>query len=677
VPVLIVALLILVPGSGAALAAWRPREIALPTRVAMAGGLGVAVVGGIAFFLAAIRAFDTVTFVSGVATATAVLWAVALRRHGPEDRWSEIRREVAADRWPIVAGLAVLAAFAAVRLLYSPLVHLWDATAWRYWADGVEIAFAGRIPRTALQYGELTPTIVNKALLSGLNAGVSASVGREALPALGALLWVSSVTLAAALWSLGWELGLRRAAPLLPLLLVANDLVLNRELTTDLHAFKAEIVGRAVAFCGAAVAVRAFRTLDRWRDAVISGGLLGAAGVIHAVPTFVAAVVVGWYAVARLALDRRPAALAARAAVVAAAVVAVGGAVLLASGGDAAVGGAASDDSAATFGPGFDPTLFLNQGIDVVPRPGPHPWYLSPVRVAERYTATALGIGGPPGAAAAVLTWVVALGGLAAAVAFLLRGPPAIRTVGVVAWGTAATIVAVSWILTFRVLFVPATFGLRRLFDYSSLPVALAVAAAVEAALDGLARRSVRAASVALVACVAVTAAALLPSARPAASPAGADRQLVTAFDWIRAHVPCDARILADQHTEGVFEALAGRVAVLEGATPYLRPGLLPDVVSRLLDARSFFEDPAAHPTFPEQLRASYVVVMKEGGVGYPLTERTDTEGLGELPSLRRVFTSSAMDVYAVGPISGAPSSGPLGSGPAPTFPCFVAPAQT
>jgi hypothetical protein len=670
VTVLIVALLVLVPGVGAALALWRPRELSLPTRVAVSFGLGLVVVGGVAFALAAARAFHPATFLVALAVATGTLWTVALRRHGPAEWWTALRRQSAADRWPIAVGLAALGMFALVRLLYSPLVHLWDPTAWRYWADGVEIAVAGRVPGLVVQYGGLTVPVVNKALLSGLGAGVSVAIGREALPALGALLWISSVAVFAALWSLGWELGLRRAAVLVPLLLVANELFLDRELSTDLHAFKAEIVGRAVAFCGVAVAVRAVRDLDRWKDAVAAGALLGAAAVIHAVPTFVAAVLVLWYAVARLALGGRVAAVCVRVLAVAAVCVAVGGAVLLASGGDAALGGAASDESAAAFGPDFDPTRFLSQGIDVVPRPGPHPWAMAPARVAERYTSAALGIGGPPGAAAAVATGVLALGGLAAALALLLRGPPPIRAVGLVAWGTAATLVALSWALTFRTLFVPATFGLRRLFDYSSLPVVLGIGVGVELALDLVARRrSVRVASVALAASVAVAAAALLPSALPPRAPAGADRAVLAAFGWLRSHTGCDATILADQHTEGVFEALTGRVAVLEGATPYLRPELLPKVVARLLDARAFFEDPSADPTFPQREGATYVVVLREGNVGYPLARATDEAGLDGLSSLRGVYRSPAMVVYEVRASGGAPPPAPGRS-----LACFTGP---
>jgi hypothetical protein len=668
---LVAALMVAVPGLGAALVVWRPQEVALVTRAALAVALGMVILGLVGFVLAVARIFDPVTLLVSLAVVTAALWTVALRRHSPREWWTAARRGAAADRLPIVTGGAVIAAFAVVRFLSSPFVHLWDPTAWRYWADGVEIAFAGRIPATVVQYGGPTPTIVNKALLSSMNAGLSVVIGREALPALGALLWVSSVALALALWALGWELGLRRAAVLLPLLLVANDLVLNRELTTDLRAFKAEIVGRAVAACGAAVAVKALRAHDRWKDAAVAGALLGAAAVIHVVPTFVALVVVGWYALGRLAVDRRLGPLVARAGVIVVVAAVAGGTILLVSGGDAAIGGAGSDDSAAAFGPDFDPTLFLNQGIDVVPRPGPHPWYLPPARVAERFTASALGVGGPPLGAVVVLTWILALGGLAAAIVLLVRGPPRLRPLGLVAWGTGATIVALSWVLTLRTLFVPATFGLRRLFDYSSLPIALAVAVAVELALRATSRRSVRGASIAGVAVVAAVAVVLLPTARPPAFPAGADRRIVAAFTWIRTHTGCDARILADQHTEGVFEGLTGRVAVLEGATPYLRPDLLKEVVDRLVRARAFFEHPASDPSFPDDLDATYVVILKEGGVGYPLAARPDEAALASLPSLRRVYGSPAMDVFAVA-APDAPARAPVAG--ARSFPCLQGP---
>ena len=157
---LVVAVMVVAPGLGAALAAWRPREMPLVTRAALSVALGMAILGLIGFDLAAARIFHPVTMLVSLTAVTAALWTVALRRHSPLEWWTVARRQVRADRLPIVTGAAVIAAFAVVRFLYSPLVHLWNPTAWRYWADGVEIAFAGRIPATVIQYGGPTPTIV-------------------------------------------------------------------------------------------------------------------------------------------------------------------------------------------------------------------------------------------------------------------------------------------------------------------------------------------------------------------------------------------------------------------------------------------------------------------------------------------------------------------------------------
>ena len=621
--------MVFVPGLGVSLAIWGPGDVSIPTRLATGAALGFVFDGAIAFLLAVGHVFHAATFFPAWAAVTIGAWALAWRRGPPSEHGRALAAQLRGDPLPLWAGLAVMLAFAVLRLTYSPQVHLWNATSWRYWADGVEIAAVGRIPTQTIQYGALASTIVNKVLLNAASGGLRFAIGPEALLALGALLWVASVGLAVSVWSLGWELGLRLTAPLLPVLLVANGLVLNRELTSDLQAYKAELVGRVVAFCAAAVAVRALQRPHRWRDALAAGALLGAAATIHIVPVMIAAIVIGWFAVARVLIERSVLRVVFRGVAVAAVAGALGLGILLLSGGDAAIGGASSDEAAsAAFGPRFDPTLFLKEGVDVAPSPGPHPWYVSPLRAAKLYTASALGIsfGSSEAKAVVPLAWILGIGGAAGAAVLMVRGQPSLRAIGVVSIGLALTIVALAWLMSYRALYVPATFGLRRLFDYSAIPVVLAVLTVIEIVLGRFAGRSTGTVRVATVALTVVVAAVLLPSARSPAFPAGTNAGLVQAFDWIRGNLPCDARILADQHTEGVFEAMTGRVAILEGATPYLRPDVLPGVIRLLEDAGDFFRDPAGHAALLARERVTAVVIIKEGVIGYPVTanERAD-----------------------------------------------------
>jgi hypothetical protein len=124
---------------------------------------------------------------------------------------------------------------------------------------------------------------------------------------------------------------------------------------------------------------------------------------------------------------------------------------------------------------------------------------------------------------------------------------------------------------------------------------------------------------------------------------------LVQGFDWIRDHTPCGSRFLPNVHSEGVFEALTGRVAVLEGATPFLRPVILEPIARLLLQARDFFHDPEGHDAFLAAQGVDYVVLLAAGHVGYREPIGTpDGAAIARLPSLRQVFTNEGMTIYRV-----------------------------
>ncbi len=676
-------LIILVPGSGAALAVYPPGELGVVTRAALCFGLGCVVSGGVAFVLAIAHVLGAVSFFVSLAVVTGGLWALALRRSGLREHGRAIHAEWRGDRWPLAAGLLALLGFAVVRLTFSPLQHMQTSTAWRYWADAVEIAEAGKIPSRVLQYGMVSPSVVNKVYLNTLNAGISYAIGKEPLPAMAALQWLGSVGLALVLWSLGRELGLRFTAAVLPILLLSNLFVLNTELTADLTTYKAETFSRLVAFLGVVMAVRAFRSTRVWKDAIVAGLLLGVAAGIHVIPVIIAVAMVAAYAVARLLADRELKITLQATLTAGVVTLAVGAAILVLPHGDIGLRGAAAPGGYDVFAEGFDPTLYLNGGVVPGQRVvGSRTFYLPPRRALDRYVHSAIGLrstrGSPPGPRLVKRLWVpgVVLGGLLAAVAILLWFPRELKPVGAMAWGLGAAIVTLTWVFSLRYhLYIPAWFGVRRLFDYSSIPLVLIALVLAEAALLVVGRLRPWLPPVASSVIVLVVAAALLIDGR-AKNPDPSAVALVTGFDWIREHTPCDARFLPNAHSEGVFEALTGRVAVLEGATPFLRPNILEPIVRLLLQARGFFHDPQSHEAFLRARGIDYVVVLTGGYVGYRESiGTTNAVALARLPVLQRVFANEGMTIYRVASSAG----GDGGPDPAayPGYDCRRGPMAT
>ncbi|MGZ6131067.1 MAG: hypothetical protein ACXWLF_03525, partial [Myxococcaceae bacterium] len=273
--------LVLVPGLGATLAAYPPGRIGPATRLALSFGLGYAVVGVTAVALVIAHVLHPATFFAALAAVTAALWIAGLRRGSLREHAAALADDVAADRFGLAIGALVFLAIAIVRLRSSPLLNFEMFGPWRYWADGLEIADAGRVPAQTLQWGATWTPTVSKVVLNSYHAGLSYAIGRSPLPAMGALLWVASTGLAAGLWALGRELGLRRLAPLLPLLTLA---VLNDELHRNLDVYTAENVGRMVAVCALVLGVRALRDRDGWTEPLLAALLFGAGFATHGVP---------------------------------------------------------------------------------------------------------------------------------------------------------------------------------------------------------------------------------------------------------------------------------------------------------------------------------------------------------------------------------------------------------
>jgi hypothetical protein len=247
------AALVLVPGTGAMLAVYPPGRAGLATRIALAFALGYAVAGLTATALVIGHVLSHTSFVLALLAVALALWGAGLRRGRPGEHLRSIREELSEDRIAIAAGLLVLVAIAVVRLRSSPLLDFQMFGPWRYWADGLELADAGKVPGESLQWGALYTPAISKLVLNSFHAGSSYLLGRSPLPAMGALLWVASTGLAAGLWALGRELGMRVLSPLLPLLTLA---ILNDELRRNLDVYTAENVGRMVAVCGLVVGAR-------------------------------------------------------------------------------------------------------------------------------------------------------------------------------------------------------------------------------------------------------------------------------------------------------------------------------------------------------------------------------------------------------------------------------------
>ncbi len=658
------------------MAAFGPDELSLPTTLALVFAFGYAVTGLVSFVLAALHALHPATFFVALAVVTAALWAAGIRRAGLGSRGAALRAEARGDgRWVLLVGGVVIVAIAVLRLGYSPALNLSSSTAWRYWADGKEIADAGRIPAASLQYGSLFSPTTSKVFLNVFTAGISFATGGKALPSLGALLWVGSVGLAAALWSFGHELGLRLTAPLLPVLVIMDRLFFNRETTSDLLTYKAEVFGRLVVFVAVAMAVQSLRGRTGRKTAALAGALFGVAVATHLVPVMVGGIVLAWFAVARLLLDRRLGAVVKPAAMVGAVAVVLGGLLLLIPHGDIGLRGAAGSSAYTRFAPGFDPTRYLNAGV----LPGrsivaPTTWDIAPKRALKSYVASAIPLrpGTAFGRLIRPLDFAVPIGGLLLAVAMLLWFPKDLRPIGLIGWGTAMALVALTWLFSKRyVFYIQSYFGIRRLYDYSSIPIILIGLALVEAGLLLLGRFRRWLPGVAAAVFVMLVAAIVLPSGRVPAGSVARSERLIAPIDWIRANVPCDARILANEHTEGVFEALTGRVAILEGMTPYLRPSVLVPALKMLLGANAFFHDAVGEASFLRREGVDYVMVIR-AGVGYhePIG-KVDAAALDGAPFLRKVFGSEQLDVYRVDvaalPEASSAAGPPTGSFPDPT----------
>jgi hypothetical protein len=640
--------LLLVPGLGAALAVAAPGAMSIEARLALAFGLGYGLVAGVATLLALAHVLSRPAFIACVLLATAGVWALAFLRASPRVHWSALRSQARDEPLALAAGLALLLAVAFLRPFYPAELNLSVAASWRYWADGLEVAASGGVPAESAQWGTEIPTTVSKVIFNAFEGGVSFLLGPDPLESMQGILAVTAVGLTAALLALGRELGLRLLAPLVPALALFLPawLPFSRDFAVDLDAYKAENVGRMVAFCAVVAGIAYVRGRHRPALAAVAGALLAVAGLTHLVPALVAGLILALYGISTALFERsalRHVLVGAAATALVFAVSYVG--VLGLAGGDLGFQRATSSTTFTGLPPNIDPTISFNSHRLVRSTPE-GPFYIRPAELARSFALDAVPIEGSPGVAALVLA---ALGLATIGMVLVER---ALLPLAIVAWGVAVTLLAVGLFFSYRYrTHIPGNFGPRRLFGYMALLPALVVPGFLEVVLRPLTRRSRLVLTVLplLAGVVGIGAAAAhIPERSLPEAEAG-----LSVIERVARVVPCGARMLPNARTAGSWEATIGRRSVIEGMAPYLRPEVMAHVLPLLVDARKFFLRPRANLDFLARQRVDYVVFVRPGPwIGTPggfIETPGDLDALKSLPELRPVLQDSDVSVFAVG----------------------------
>jgi hypothetical protein len=640
--------LILVPGLGLAFAALPPGSIGIVPRLGLSCAFGFAAVSLPAVLLASFGALRGGPFIALVILIGLAGWIVALRRFGIRSHAEHMVQEVRAHPWAFVTGLVVMVGIIFVRLAVEPITSIPGVASFRYWADATELADTGAFPEQTLQFGAFYPPATSKSLLDAFTAGMIIVVGRDPIPTLGAMLFVGSVGLSVALWGVAWELGLRFTAALLPLLVVANRLFLNTELTTDLDVYRAEVFGRLMAACALLVCVRALRE-GRRVDLVVAGIVTGIGIGTHLIAMLIAAIAVGWYLIGRLLLRDSIKSLAIRGAVVLGVAILLASAVILFPQGDLAFEGAGGEGYE-ELDRDFDPTLFLLTGKE---RHVPQKRFAKMADGSPReFLASSFGATfGPSGGNPFRLPIVILAAGLVLAVLMFLFLPRPLKTIGLMGWGLVASMIAITLFLAYRNdVYILAVWGKRRLSDYSSLPLFLMGLALVEAGVLLVAKKVPRVAGAIATVLVLGVAALLWPQAVDTKEGRGPEEAgtAVEMLDWVRANTDCDSMILTNQRMVGVFKAMTGRVALLEGMSPYLRPDMLDHSIDLMLEARGFYMEPSGLEQFLQDEGIDYVVVLDALRLGHPYGANRTRADFDSVDYLELEFQNEGARIYRV-----------------------------
>ncbi len=650
------------PGLGLCILMLPPRSASPAVWAAAVIPFGYAFVGLVALLLALLHHLTLTTFLVAYLAGTLAVWGFGLRRHSLRENARNWKMQILADRWQYVMGLVTIAALTVVRARFAPIINLQAQTPFRYWADGVEIADAHRIPAESLQWGHLYPPAISKIVLNTFDAAMSLVLGRGPFGPMGALLFVVSVGVIIAAWALGRELGLRWTAPLMAILLFANNSVLSRELTTDLNRYHAENWGRLLMLLALIFVVRAFRASE-WKQgrssALLAGALFGVCAGTHLVPTVVGIAFVVGYALACLVLERKPVQLAKLAGAMAVMSVVVGAIVLLAPRGDVGFQGAGDVASYQQLAaelhqpPGWDPTRYFATG-QLTQAPDQRASRRAAASVYGQYAARITGrlkVG-----LRTEIPLAIAVAG--ALVLLLLWGSRDLKmaAVGAAFLWLVLLAVALAFAVRYRV-YIFNQFGNRRLFDYAAIPVAILLLGVVEMlvvrvgdALPWVGGPRPWVTPVAAAVLLALFFVRFLPTDLQRPGTRGLTQALAP-LAWIEHNVPCEGRILSDRRSLATFELLTRRQGVLEGMGPYLRPAVLESAIRQMLTARQFFENPSAGLEYLRQNGVAAVVLTNDavpiGGTGYRVGP-TPAPDLNQVPFLHEVARSDALTVYAV-----------------------------
>lgn len=673
---------IALPGAALSVAVFGPGRLPLVTRLALVLPMGYAVVALLSMALALPGVLTLPTLLVGYVLTTVAGFVFAARRRSLAGQPAALRREARAEPVALALAAVVLAGFFAAILTVSPLLALADYTPLRYWADGLEVAAAGGLTDTSMQWGQLLPTASSKVALNAFDGSMSLLLGRGPLGPMAVMLAVAASAVAMAALGLARELGLTVTAPLLPLLLFANLRIGDPELTLDVHFYRAETWGRVAAFGAAALAVRALRAPKgerRLAEALVAGGLLGVGAATHLVPTAVVCGFLLLYGGVHAAFEHRLLPTLRTGGAVAATALAMGGSLLVLAPGDAGLRGPGDPgrytEIAQRLGlpADFDPTMLLARGL-VEPRaPRGGGSYDAPSETVARFTANVVGAEGRPGPP----PWVVLAAAAAIVALVVVGGAPDLRTLGIVAASFGLALVAVALAFSFRYdLYALARFGERRLFDYSALAAWLLVLALVETGLRRLPgvlercavrRPAIRANAPQWVGAVLflVLAAVLVPQSLRATPREDRGADVLPVLDWIERNVPCDGRVLADRRTLATFEAITGRVGVLEGMGPYFRTDVLEIALARILEAQGVLSEPRRLEPYLERNDVAAVVLTAAGqpllGGAHRLRD-VPSSRFDSLPFLERVLETDTAILYRVRTFDG-------GSPPPPDTP--------
>jgi len=618
---------VVVIGLGVSLAAFPAGAVSAATRLASVIALGCAAVILVGTLLVLIRQFKVVPLLVLLALVTAASYVVAVRRSSVAEHVAAVREEFDGDRVFLGLGLAVVV-FVAAFWVAVPLVPMHGA--WRYWSDGLELADRGAVPPFTAQWGAALPPDISKLGGSAFLGGLSFLFRDQPYAGMAVALWLSVVGYAAGLLALGRELGLRRTAPALPLLGIAGSalpgIALNEEITSKLAFFQNEDLGRTLALVAAVLIVAPGR--ERWRlERMVAGGaVLGAAALTHLIPTIAFVALIGGVLVAQLALgpERRRILWAVGALALAGVVTVVP---LSVAGGDLGLQGAGSPTRYTLFQGKYDPTAKA-KGLTRAPRlKSEHRWYEPPFVTTRLAAEAAVGRGFSRTGVA-----LLAVLGLAAAGAAFAFGTRELRFLLAGAAAVAVTILGIALLFSFRyTLYIPATFGKRRMFEYASIPPMLIGLAVLEVAATRLVARWVNAVRAIVVAAVLALAVGAVGALGPA------PKASARSFGYVQAAVqtPCDSRLLVDRITRGTFQALSGRISVTEGLVPFLRPTIVNDVLELRASTERFFLDPKTYSGILADEEIDFVVA----GI---------SPALDAAPGLQRVAAVAGLGLYRV-----------------------------